>query len=128
VRAIALAKSQRNPFHVMLKQAESKLQRGSRILELNVSVAYITKLFYEQKGLCALSGRPISFAESANKHQRGGTTASLDRIDSSKGYIEGNIQWVHKDLQFVKSDLQPEEFEKICEEVIRYKLTKSTSS
>jgi hypothetical protein len=29
----------------------------------------------------------------------------LDRIDSSKGYLEDNVQWVHKDFQKIKLDL-----------------------
>ena len=31
-------------------------------------------------------------------------TASLDRIDSTKGYVRGNIQWVHKDINWFKRD------------------------
>jgi hypothetical protein len=120
VRAIKLANSQRNPFYVMLKQAESKLKRGSRVLEFNVSVDYITKLFYEQKGQCALSGREISLAKEHFWHKNGGTTASLDRINSSKGYIEGNLQWVHKDFQFMKSDLGQQEFLDMCVEVAKH--------
>lgn len=35
-------------------------------------------------------------------------TASIDRIDNSKGYVEGNVQWVHKEInkmKFTKSDI-----------------------
>ena len=28
---------------------------------------------------------------------------SLDRIDSSKGYEENNVQWVHKDINLMKN-------------------------
>jgi len=37
-------------------------------------------------------------------------TASLDRIDSSKGYESGNIQWVHKQLNNMKQALPENEF------------------
>ena len=41
-------------------------------------------------------------------------TASLDRIDSSKGYILGNIQLVHRDVNRIKSDFEQDYFIKIC--------------
>lgn len=41
-------------------------------------------------------------------------TASLDRIDSSKGYVEGNVQWVHKDVNYIKQDLEESYFKKLC--------------
>ena len=37
-------------------------------------------------------------------------TASLDRIDSSKGYVPGNIQCVHKDINALKTDFSEERF------------------
>lgn len=39
----------------------------------------------------------------------------LDRIDSSKGYIENNIQWIHKDLQFMKNTMSDNKFIKYCQ-------------
>lgn len=41
-------------------------------------------------------------------------TASLDRIDSSKGYVEGNVHWVHKDINIMKWDFPLETFIKMC--------------
>jgi len=41
-------------------------------------------------------------------------TASLDRIDSSKGYIEGNVQWVHKMVNMSKQQYTQEEFINMC--------------
>lgn len=41
-------------------------------------------------------------------------TASLDRIDSSRGYEIDNIQWVHKDVNKMKMGLSQNEFIDIC--------------
>lgn len=46
--------------------------------------------------------------------QREEGTASLDRIDSSRGYVEGNVQWVHKDVNFMKQALSQERFVELC--------------
>lgn len=54
-------------------------------------------------GKCALSGIALEFNE-----------ASLDRIDSSVGYIVGNIQWVHIDINYMKQSLPEHVFIKWC--------------
>jgi len=46
-------------------------------------------------------------------------TASLDRIDSSKGYIEGNVQWVHRKINMMKQSYTQEEFIELCQAVVR---------
>ena len=49
-------------------------------------------------------------------------TASLDRIDSKKGYIEGNIQWVHKDINRMKWAFNEDYFIKLCNNIYQYNL------
>lgn len=68
-----------------------------RNLEYNITLNYIWELFLKQERKCALSGMDLKFEY---KKQ----TASLDRIDSSKGYIEGNVQWLHKDINRLKNN------------------------
>ena len=41
-------------------------------------------------------------------------TASIDRIDSSIGYVIGNVQWVHKQVNFMKGTMEQKEFIKFC--------------
>lgn len=66
-----------------------------RGLDFAVDAPYIWRLYLAQNRRCALSGLPIKFGLKRN-------TASLDRIDSSKGYLPGNVQWLHKDVNFMK--------------------------
>jgi hypothetical protein len=58
-----------------------------------------------------------------DKH--GETTASLDRINSKKGYTKDNVQWVHKWINFMKQDLDEEEFITFCEAIVNYKLNRN---
>lgn len=46
--------------------------------------------------------------------------ASLDRIDSSLGYIEGNVQWVLREINFMKGNLDEEYFKNICIAIGKY--------
>lgn len=79
-------------------------------LEINIEDAY--ELFQKQNGKCNLTGKKIELRTVRNTG-----TASLDRIDNSKGYIKGNLQWIHKKLNFMKGKLTQEEFIEFCKAV-----------
>jgi hypothetical protein len=84
-----------------------------RNIPISISLEYIADLFEKQNKKCAISGVDLSFGTSsgndANKFSRT-QTASLDRIDSSLGYVEGNVQWIHKSLNLMKRKMPQEEF------------------
>lgn len=88
-----------------------------RNLIFDVSYDYLSNIF---TGFCALSGLKIKFV--TNKYQKNKlySTASLDRIDSSKGYVEGNIQWVHKDINKMKNNKTDKEFIYLCKIVSNF--------
>ena len=44
-------------------------------------------------------------------------TASIDRIDPDIGYIESNIQWVHKNINKIKTNNKQEDFLSKCYEI-----------
>ncbi len=83
-----------------------------------VTVEFLDKLFILQNGKCALTGLQLSFEHYGYKSKY--ATASLDRIDSSKGYIEGNVQWVHKKINFMKQSFLEDEFINLCQMVIEH--------
>lgn len=91
-----------------------------RNFEYSVSNEFLWNLFIKQNRKCALTGYDIGFVRNCNKNTYQ-QTASLDRIDSSKGYIEGNVQWVHRDINKLKFDWTLDKFYKLCEDIISYK-------
>ena len=90
----------------------SKLKRDaeSRDLPFEITIEDIYKQYNQQQELCAFSGLHIVF----------GSTASVDRIDSSKGYTTDNIQIVHKDLNMMKRDMDNMDFILWCRAVARW--------
>lgn len=88
--------------------------------EFSVSVEYAWEIFLKQGKRCALSGQPIGFhttrryTKNGWKDSRWIHTASLDRIDSSKGYVESNVQWIHKDINWMKNSFDQNYFIHIC--------------
>ena len=75
------------------------------------------ELWEKQEGKCKLSG--VDLIYKLGKYHNG-QTCSLDRIDSSKGYIEGNVQCVHKIVNFMKITLNNEEFIEWCHKIVKF--------
>lgn len=102
------------------KTLYSRFQKAAykRNIEWNVSMEYLWDIFTEQSGKCALSKIEIVLNTSlCRKKGMSNITASLDRIDSSKGYIKGNVQWVHKDVNKMKQDLNETYFVEMCKKI-----------
>lgn len=78
-----------------------------RRIDWNVSFDYLAELLIEQDFKCALTGWDIHAMEV-------NSPASLDRIDSSIGYIEGNLQWVNSKVNMMKQQYSQEDFIKVC--------------
>lgn len=76
-----------------------------RQLQFDLTIEDAWGLFQKQQGRCVLSGLELSFKPK---------TASLDRIDSSQGYTNHNVQWVHKDINRMKQDFSEERFRELC--------------
>jgi len=88
-----------------------------------ISIKSAWRLFLSQDRKCALSGADLHFASSTKFHNNGVTTASLDRIDSSKGYSKNNVQWIHKSINQMKSNLPQQVFIDMCVAVASQQLS-----
>ena len=88
-------------------------QAKRRKIQVKVTQEQAAELFHSQGGKCALSGVPLHFTNLRTNFNRY-TTASLDRIDSTIPYQEGNIQWVHKEVNMMKGRLSPTVFKEWC--------------
>lgn len=93
-------------------------QRTRKTIPVTVTKEEAWDLYLKQDMKCALSGLDIEINNNSINN-----TASIDRIDSSKGYEIDNIQWVHKDVNFMKRTYSQEYFIEMCK-----KIAKSNSS
>lgn len=104
-----------------------KQKAKTRNIEFNVSIEYLWDLFLKQDKKCRLSNIDLNLYTyniwtSTGKSRHINTSimnASLDRIDSNKGYIEGNVQWVHKVINIMKNTLSTDEFLYFCEQTYK---------
>lgn len=98
-----------------------------RNIVFDITIEELSSVWEEQNGKCALSGLPIEHAKYLgirNCGQKYGFlpgTASLDRINSKMGYVKGNVQWVHKDINRMKLNHSEEYFIELCDLVSKNK-------
>lgn len=91
----------------------------NRDLDVNVDEEYLNNLFKEQDGRCYYSGLPITLP---TKWDDRTYTASVDRTDSSKGYIKGNVRFVHKYVNIMKNKFSEEFFLEMCKNITNNKI------
>ena len=102
----------------------SKIENSARKrgFEFNITIEDIWNQFVIQNKKCNLSGLDLCFQKIYKKPYA--QTASIDRIDNSKGYIKDNIQILHKQINLTKHVLSQEEFIKMCMLIARNQVYK----
>jgi len=93
-----------------------KFRRNAKLrnLKYKISNNFLEDLLKKQSFKCALSGEVLFFNYQQGKSQTATSNASLDRIDSSKGYVKENVQWTTKDINKMKLNHSQEKFIKLC--------------
>jgi len=87
---------------------------NKRGIYVDYTIKEAWELFCNQNGLCALSKLPMILTY-------GKITASLDRVDNTKGYTTNNVQWVHRDINTkMRRDLTISELKEWCNKVVTY--------
>lgn len=99
--------------HGYLRRIEYSARQ--RKLEFNITWDYIENLLRQQNYKCVLTGLEIYL-----NYPKNDSTASLDRIDNTIGYVEGNVQWIHKAINKMKLNHTQDEFIYLCCTVADY--------
>lgn len=101
----------RNWFIVLVISSRSmkKVKRGD--LKHTITVDDVLDILNKQESRCAITNIPMTHT----RHNL--RSASIDRIDSSKGYTKDNIQIVCRAINFAKSDRPNSEIKEFIEEI-----------
>ncbi len=78
------------PFRFTIRQC--KRSARLRNYQFNLDWEYLKELWNLQGGKCVYTG--INLVLPDYRHISSPRKASIDRIDSSEGYIKGNVEWV----------------------------------
>lgn len=77
-----------------------RTRKSGKILENTMTYEKLIGIYQKQNGLCALTGITMT----TRRKKRTLTTLSPDRIDSSVGYVDGNVQLVCVAANYMKND------------------------
>ena len=96
-----------NPFKFSAQQARRRAR--SEGWECNVDIEYLKSIW---TGVCPITGVELQIGQ-AKDTIPDTYRASLDRLDSTKGYVKGNVQYISFRANNIKTDSSFEEFEQI---------------
>jgi hypothetical protein len=95
-----------------------RIRAKQKNLDFTITLEFLWELIQKQEFKCALSGLPISLAQSRRTGEI--MTASIDRKKSTDGYVPENTQWVHKSINMMKGSLSDEEFIDFCRLIAKH--------
>ena len=95
--------------HACRNSKQRALEKG---WGFDIDYLFLMELWDKQEGRCALSGREMTLAGTRLSNK-----ISIDRIDSSIGYIKGNVQLLAAIVNYMKMDMKEEDFISLCKEV-----------
>lgn len=99
---------------------QTRSRAKKRGMEHDLTYEWVETKLREQKGLCARTGIPLK----ASRPDIGGLrrthkdTASLDRVDSNKGYTQDNVEIVSYFYNSAKNKFTGEELEEMCKQIL----------
>ena len=119
------ANSNKNGYGEVSGRYMSTIRNGAkrRKIEYKIDAKIAWEKYIKQEGVCALSGQKLIMTYDGDRNSS--NTASLDRIDSTKGYIIGNIQWVHKNINITKFSFAQDKYIELCIMVADYQRNKN---
>lgn len=96
----------------------SEILKSARVRDIpfDVTIEAMWDLFETQNRRCALTDLPIAFGKAKE-----GSTASLDRIDGTKGYEISNVRWVHRDVNRLKGIFPDSRLLELCGLIVQKK-------
>lgn len=98
----------------ILKRTKQRCNRPDRRqIQFDISINDLVSQWDSQNGKCRYTGVELKLKSFSHEHYLE-NQASLDRIDSNLPYTKNNIQFVSKDINFMKTDLCESEFLELC--------------
>lgn len=121
-KGINISKAKFKGFNEISGDLFTTIKKSAEIrnLTFDLSIEFLWELFINQQRKCNLTGVDISFAISRQKKDRNTRTASLDRIDSSLGYTKNNVQWIHKEVNYLKMNKKEQDLLYWCKLIYIY--------
>jgi len=87
--------------------------------EVTVTLESLKEIWESQNGTCPLTGWTLELPTQAKQYMLHLRTASLDRIDNSKGYVLGNVRFVSVMFNLARNKFSDEDVIEFAQAVTR---------
>ena len=107
----------RTPFGYFVDKGR---QRSKQIgIECDLDNNFLKELWNRQKGICPYTGISMILPETKKEFCKCCSIekASLDKIDPTKGYVKGNVEFVCQGINFAKHDYSKEDVLRFMEKI-----------
>lgn len=110
-------KDEFSPFRAFLSSGRASIIKHKN--EIDITEKDLKELWEKQKGICPYSNIKMILPETTlqNSKLKSLKKASLDRIDSSLGYIKGNVEFVCNAINNAKNNFTKEEMISFIQEI-----------
>jgi hypothetical protein len=99
-----------------------------RFKECTITLNDLQEQWERQNGICPYSGISLVIPIYERNHNNPIYSASVDRIDSSKGYIPGNIQFVSTCINYMKNMMSDKDTKYVCKCIAEHFYSEGTIS
>lgn len=113
-RAEARSNDIRKYFIDIVRTSKQQATRR-KIKDHEINVDFLIEMYNKQNGLCSVSKIKMTHIAGKGKVI---TNASIDRIDSSKGYTKENVRLVCLGINLLKMDATEEEFQNFLKQIV----------
>ena len=109
-------KDEFSQFRYVMRSVKRRVNKG----ETDLTLEFLRDIWKRQQGICPLTGWSISLPEGSSKPGNNSSIyrASLDRIDSSKGYIKDNVRFIAIIANYCKHSFSDDEVKLFCKAVV----------
>ena len=120
-------RDQYTPFRWFILRAEYRDRNKGYGCDL--SAEYLKQLWDEQDGICPLTGLNLILPVNTRMGfiESNPNNASIDRIDNSKGYLQGNVRFVSVMANLARQSFSDEQLIDFCKAVVKFKDDVATS-
>ena len=108
-----------SPFRWYMRRARYRKQKGLT----DLTTGYLKKLWEAQKGACPFTGWLLNLPEGSDGWSKEKPfsiySASLDRIDNSTGYIQGNVRFISVIANYARNNFPDQAVFDFCNAVTK---------
>lgn len=109
-----------SPFRYFVNKARSRINgypHGQELKKFDITVELLLELWESQKGKCAITGVKMELPKTTYSPRNSPSCASLDRIDTSKGYMKDNVEFICQFVNLGKNNYSKNQIQKFFDQI-----------